>query len=78
MGKLCRARKSVPSVDGQASVLFTCNMLADHTPHHHQENGRVRTRAGIVADYTFTWLDSGTETWRQEQTTANAPVPVDD
>lgn len=75
MPRLCRARKTLPSIDGRASVMFTCNLTAGHDdaePDSHREEGRVRTRSGQVSGYVFSWTDLGTEAWRQE---ATSPLP---
>lgn len=73
MPKLCRARLTLPSADGQHTVIFECNLgkghAADATPQYgsrHAEVGKVRGLDGKVRHYTITFSDEAetSEVWR--------------
>ena len=69
MAKLCRARVTLPSRDGQASVQFICTLMKqspDQALHEHAEHGRVRAQDGTVKEYHITWIGVDPEVWRQE------------
>lgn len=68
MPRLCQARRTLPTTDGHHQMVFTCNRPKGHESggDGHAEDGRVRSRNGQVARYTFFWQDEGRELWRQE------------
>lgn len=67
MPRLCQARRTLPTADGHHQMVFTCTMPKGHdTNGLHAEEGRVRSRNGQVAAYTFSWQDEGRQLWRQE------------
>lgn len=78
MPRLCQARRTLPGADGRSTMVFTCTLPKDHSTERHIEDGRVRSRNGQVAIYTFAWQDEGRQLWRQEAATATGPEPVDD
>lgn len=72
MARPCRVRLTLPAASGEGEVVFTCNQPRSHaTPPpdgpetDHSESGRVRGKDGTIRGYTITWMDVGTEVWRQ-------------
>jgi hypothetical protein len=70
MPKLCRARLTLPSADGQHTVIFECNLGKGHStdtrPDVHVEVGKVRGLDGKVRAYRVEFGEAfeTTEVWR--------------